>query len=85
MSGSHSKSDLSNQSGYTLFLVLELITLLTILFTVMLRDIQMVRIQAIREVHRVQARMLAESGIEKADYFLNGNEGKDLFWRVASP
>ena len=77
--------DLSDQSGYTLFLVLELITILAILFTVMVRDIQMVRIQAIREVHRVQARMLAESGVEKADYYLNGNGGKDLFWEGKEP
>jgi hypothetical protein len=75
---------LSNQSGYTLFLVLELITILAILFTIMLRDIQMIRIQAIREVHRVQARILAESGVVKAEYLLNGNNGKDLFWEGAA-
>jgi hypothetical protein len=76
---------ISSQSGYTLFLVLELITILAIMFTVMLRDIQMVRIQAIREVHRTQARILAESGVEKAEYFLNGNQGKDIFWEGREP
>jgi hypothetical protein len=76
----HSIPHLTSQSGYTLFLVLEMVTILAILFTVMLRDIQMVRIQAIREVHRIQARILAESGVEKAEYLLNGNGGKDLFW-----
>jgi hypothetical protein len=67
-----------DQSGYTLFLVIEMITILAILFTIALTDIQMVRVQAIREVHRVQAHLLAESGIEKAEYFLNGNKG--LLW-----
>jgi hypothetical protein len=71
---------LSTQSGYTLFLVLEMVTILAILFTVMLRDIQMVRLQAIREVHRIQARILAESGVEKAEFLLNTNSDKNLFW-----
>jgi hypothetical protein len=72
---SHAPGD---EAGYTLFLVIEMITILGILFTVALTDIYMVRIQAICEVHRVQAHALAESGIEKAEYFLNGPKG--LFW-----
>jgi hypothetical protein len=67
-----------SESGYTLFLVIEMITILGILFTVALTDIYMVRIQAIREIHRVQAHCLAESGIAKAEYFLNSSKG--LFW-----
>ncbi|MGA2508407.1 MAG: hypothetical protein ABSF80_13130, partial [Chitinispirillaceae bacterium] len=75
---SHQPRVFTNESGYTLFLVIEMITILAILFTIALTDIQMVRIQAIREVQRVQAHLLAESGIEKAESFLNGNRG--LFW-----
>lgn len=75
---SHLSRVFTNESGYTLFLVIEMITILAILFTITLTDIQMVRIQAIREIHRVQAHLLAESGIAKAENFLNGNRG--LLW-----
>lgn len=71
---------LSNQSGYTMFLVLELIIIAMILFTVSLHESYFVRTQAAREVHAVQAKMLAQSGITKIGYFLNGNEGHGLLW-----
>jgi hypothetical protein len=73
-----------NQSGYAFFTVLVLITILGILFTFMLRDIQLVRFQSIREVHRVQSHLLAESGITKAEYLLNGNDSHDLLWEGGS-
>lgn len=75
-----SQNLLRNQSGYTMFLVLELIIIAMVLFTVSLHESYFVRTQAAREVQAVQAKALAQSGISKIEYFLNGNEGRGLFW-----
>ena|GEM_PF-1521933 len=69
-----------DQSGYTLFLVLELLIIIMVFFSVMLHEIQFARVLASREVQRVQARFLAESGVARAEYFLSGNEGQTMLW-----
>jgi hypothetical protein len=70
----------NNQSGYTLFLVLELLIIVMVLFSIMLNDIRFCRVFSIREVHRGQSRFLAESGVARAEYFLSGNEGRSMLW-----
>lgn len=35
-----------------------------------------------QDVHRVQAILLAESGITRAEYFLNGGDGHDMYWET---
>jgi hypothetical protein len=71
---------LANQSGYTMFLVLELIIIVMVFFSISLHESFYVRTQAVREIHAVQAKALAESGITKIEYFLNGNEGRTILW-----
>ena len=70
----------SSEGGYTLFLVLELLILIALLFTVTLQEIYYAKSQAGRAIQRVQARLLAESGITRAEYFLGGGDGHDIFW-----
>ena len=70
----------TSESGYTYFLVLELISLTVILFSITLKDMSFAKSIATREIHRVQARLLAESGITRAEYFLSGGEGHTILW-----
>lgn len=66
--------------GYTLYTVLLILTISSILFSVSLYQIQSVRIQSLSEKKRLQARMLAESGISRAEFFLNGGHGHSMNW-----
>jgi hypothetical protein len=68
------------EAGYTLFLVIELLTLIAVLTILILQQIHFVRIRAIREIQRVESRLLAESGITRAEYFLGGGEGHSILW-----
>jgi hypothetical protein len=75
-------SSLSNSSGYSLYLVSVILVIIGMLFTVTLRAGSGAHMLAISHVHQLQARLLAESGIARAEYFLNGGDGNDLAWQT---
>jgi len=74
--------NLKSNSGYTLYLVLVILFIAGILFTVSLRASSAAHIQSVRHVQSLQARLLAQSGIVRAEYFLNGGDGHDLNWET---
>lgn len=71
---------LSNNAGYTILLVLVLISLTGILVTISIKEQRFVKRTATDEIQRVHAHLLAESGITRAEYFLGGGEGHTTLW-----
>ncbi len=71
-----------SNDGYILYLVLFLLTICGVLATVALATVKSVTLDVIRRQQRLQARLLAESGIERAEFFLNGGDGHDLSWET---
>lgn len=74
---------LTSHHGYTLYLVLLILSISVVLFTITVREIRSVRIFAKKEVQKSQAKLLAESGIIRTEYFLNGGDGHDVNWETA--
>ncbi|MBD3390625.1 MAG: hypothetical protein GF418_01275 [Chitinivibrionales bacterium] len=72
-----------NDSGYALYLVLIVLTVAAILFTITLTSIRNTNLQSIRSLQRTQADLLAQSGIARLEYFLNGGDGHDITWQSA--
>ncbi len=72
-----------SSDGYVLYLVLFLLSICGILGSVALVSVRMVTMDVVRRQQRLQARLLAESGIERAEFFLNGGDGHDLSWETA--
>lgn len=72
----------NNQCGYTLYLVLLLLTIAAVLFTVSIAEIRSVTIFAKKEQQKCGARLLACSGSARAEYFLNGGDGHALTWET---
>lgn len=73
-----------NNKGYTLYLVLIILSVSAILYSVYVYTIRDTNRAITGELHRLRAQLLAESGIERAKYFLNGAEGRDRFWETDS-
>lgn len=73
---------LTSNSGYALYLVLVVLFVAGILFSVSIRSSGAAHIQSVRHVQYLQAGLLAQSGIARAEYFLNGGDGKDLNWET---
>lgn len=73
-----------NNKGYTLYLVLIIMSVSAILYSVYVYTLQDTNRAVTNELHHLRARLLAESGIERAMYFLHGGEGRDLFWETDS-
>ncbi len=71
-----------SNGGYTLYLVILVLTIAGALFTISLTEAGMVRAHAARRLQKVQARMLAQSGVERASWFFNGGDGRDLYWET---
>ena len=71
---------LSNTSGYTLYLVIIVLSISGILFTITINSIQSIQKLVAREGIRLQCRALAQSGIKRAEYFFNGNDNHDMNW-----
>lgn len=71
-----------SQNGYTLYLVLLLLSISAILLSVTMLDINFIQKQSTREIHKIQAKALAESGIARAEYFLNGGDGHGMDWET---
>lgn len=70
----------SSGAGYVLYLVLVLLAIGGVLFTISLTRVRMIALQTARTEHELQALLLAESGIARAEFFLNGGDGHDLQW-----
>lgn len=70
-------------AGYTLYLVLVILSIVAILFTISLAELRSVRMLAKREVQWSQARFLAESGVVRTEYFLNGGDGRSMDWQTS--
>jgi hypothetical protein len=71
-----------DESGFTIYLVLILLTIAAILLSVSLYGINSVRNSASADLKKFQARMLAESGLVRAEYFLGGGDGHSLDWET---
>jgi len=71
-----------SQSGYTVYLVLIILSIAAILFSISIADTRAARVFALKEVQRRQAGLLAESGIVRAEYFLDGNDGHSIDWET---
>ncbi|MBD3314532.1 MAG: hypothetical protein GF344_01985 [Chitinivibrionales bacterium] len=78
--GIHAKRH--DASGYTLYLVLLVLAVAGTLFTISLTSAARVRTLAAGHLQRAQARLLAQSGLERTEYFLNGGDGHDLYWET---
>jgi hypothetical protein len=74
------RPSLANETGYTLILVLVLISVVGILFSSVIKELGSVNLTTTREIQRIQARLLAESGIKRTEYFLSGGEGHTILW-----
>ena len=73
---------LHNSRGYTLFLVMLILSTSAILFSISIANIRRVRVTAKKEVQKVQAKLLAESGFVRTEYFLNGGDGHSIGWET---
>lgn len=73
---------IGNQSGYTLYIVLILFTVFSILVSIILIDISSIHGFASAEKQKMQAKLLAKSGIIRAEYFLNGGDGHGIDWET---
>jgi hypothetical protein len=75
---------LTSEQGYTLYLVLLILTVAGTLFTISLTSAAHVRVLTARHLQGLQARLLAASGLARTEYFLNGGDGHDLHWETHS-
>lgn len=71
-----------NSSGYSLYLVLIVLVIAGVLFSITLKSSLVAHVFSVRHVQSLQAKLLAHSGIARAEYFLNGGDGHDLFWET---
>lgn len=71
-----------NQNGFSIYLIIIILTIVSILLSVTLYGIHSTRKSASAEMKKFQARMLAESGIVRAEYFLSGGDGHSLDWET---
>ena len=72
-----------SQAGYTIYLVLIILAIAAILFSISIADTRAARVFARKEVQRRQAKLLAESGIVRAGYFLDGGDGHSIDWETS--
>ena len=75
---------LQDESGYTVLLVLIVLSVAAILFTITLSQTSGVRTLATRLEQDAQCKLLAESGIARATWFLSGHEGRNYTWSTDS-
>lgn len=72
----------ANSSGYSLYLVLVVLVVAGVLFSITLKTSLTAHVFSVRHVQSLQAKLLAHSGIARAEYFLNGGDGHDLYWKT---
>jgi hypothetical protein len=71
-----------NESGYALYTVLVIFTVIAISLPLAFKHTVFTRKQTANCLNRTQARFLAESGITRAEYFLNGGDGHSMDWET---
>jgi len=77
-------SRLSNQSGYVIHFVVILLMIIAIFATMSTYNANVAARLSVRDQQSVQARHLAQSGVARTQFFLNGGEGRDLSWETDS-
>jgi len=70
------------ESGYTLYTVLIILTAIAILLPLTLKHTSLTSKRIAAYLNKTQARFLAESGIIRAEYFLNGGDGHSMDWET---
>lgn len=75
-------SVVTGNSGYTLYLLLIILSITAILFSVTIAHLRRSRIFIQKELQRSQAKLLATSGMVRTEYFLNGGDGHTLGWET---
>ena len=68
--------------GYSIYLVLVIGSVFSILFITALLGIHSAQRLALSEERKIQAKLLAQSGIVRAEYFMSGNEGHTIVWET---
>jgi hypothetical protein len=74
----------SNRPGYILYTVLIILSILGIFSSIVVVSLRTTENGVRAETKKYQARLLAESGIARAEYFLNGGDGHDIAWETDS-
>lgn len=74
----------SSQAGFTVYMVLVILSIATILVSVAVYRVHEVWKASNAEQQKFQARLLAESGIERAEYFLSGGDSHNAYWETDS-
>lgn len=75
-------SKVKYQSGFTIYMVLVILSITAILLSISIIRVSSVRKSSSAEKCRFQARMLSESGIVRAEYFLSGGDNHSLDWET---
>jgi hypothetical protein len=73
-----------HRSGYMLYLVLIMLSIFGVLASVVFLSLRNTENSVISDMKKYQAHLLAESGIARAEFFLNGGDGHDLSWETDS-
>ncbi len=73
---------LRDSSGYAMYLVLIVLSIIGILGYITFTNQGETRMLAARELKKLQTSLLAESGLAKAEYFLNGGDPKGILWET---
>ncbi|HEX2957291.1 MAG TPA: hypothetical protein VHO70_10695 [Chitinispirillaceae bacterium] len=74
---------IASVKGYVLYSLLIVSTIGFIILSITLYGIRSTLRSVSYTVHKAQAEDLAESGISRAEYFLNGNDGHSISWETA--
>ncbi len=72
----------SNYKGYTLYLVLLVLSIASVIFSISIADIRSIKVKSKMEVQKRQAKLLSESGIIRTEFFLNGGDGHNISWET---
>ena len=71
-------------AGYILYIVLIILSIVGILSSIVIYSLRATETSVLSDIKKYQARLLAESGIARAEYFLNGGDGHDMNWETDS-
>jgi len=75
-------TDRKESNGFTLYIVLVLFTIFSILASVIFLEIRYVHEMVLFEKQQSQTKLLAKSGIIRAEYFLSGGDGHGIDWET---
>jgi len=80
--GNRGEAIVDNKKGFTLYFVLIILSIFSLLFSVVFLGMNYATHSTIVENHKSQARLLALSGITRAEFFLNGGDNHDMSWET---